>query len=126
MLETYNVTVRPEHDAADTFAVEAERPGLAQTLAMNEYLREHPEFKSGQHVGFDTEKKRDPSNALDPNVVYFGDNGRAICLDCAGYAARKTGLDLSGQPVQKATAADIAAWPADLGPLTCECGKVTA
>lgn len=64
--------------------------------------------------------------ALEVDVVYFGDNGRAMCVSCAGYSALTTGRDLSGHEVERATAADAAAWPAELGPLSCECGKVSA
>lgn len=69
---------------------------------------------------------------LKPNAVYFGDNGRAMCADCAGHTAQTTGRDLSGQRLERATARDAQEWPAsmaeygmDPAPLSCECGRVT-
>lgn len=45
---------------------------------------------------------------LKETVLYFGDNGRAFCgrLRCAGMTAFHTGRDLSGQKVEKVSAAD--------------------
>jgi hypothetical protein len=39
---------------------------------------------------------------LVPNVVYFGDNGRAFCGAHAGASAKFTGRDLTGQKVVRA------------------------
>lgn len=53
---------------------------------------------------------------------------RFVCASpsCAGSTALATGYTIGGAKVTKVTARDIAEWPADLGPLACECGKVTA
>ena len=66
------------------------------------------------------------ASALRDNAVYLGDNGRALCSRprCAGHTALTTGRDLSGQKVSRVTVDDVKAWPADLGPFTCECGTV--
>lgn len=67
-----------------------------------------------------------PAPALRPAAVYFGDNGRALCADpsCAGMTALYSGHDLSGLPLERATVADVAGWPAELGALRCECFRV--
>ena len=40
---------------------------------------------------------------LKPGRVYIGDNGRTFCVNHAGYTARTTGRDISGQRVMDAT-----------------------
>lgn len=66
------------------------------------------------------------TTALAAGAIYFGDNGRAMCARCAGSTALHTGHDLSGQPVTRATVADVAEWATyDLGALSCECRQVT-
>lgn len=57
-------------------------------------------------------------------AVYIGDNGRMMCCRCAGTSASYTGRDLSGQRVDRVSVADVRAWPAKLGTLACECGRV--
>lgn len=66
------------------------------------------------------------ASKLAPGMIYFGDNGRAMCIDCAGYTAKATGRDLSGQPLQVATRADFDAFTEAGLPFQCECGKVRA
>ena len=60
--------------------------------------------------------------ALSHDAVYWADNGRRICRCCAGMTALFTGRDISGQAVERVTLTDVAAWPTDLGPLSCEDG----
>lgn len=60
---------------------------------------------------------------MNENTVYFADNGRRICIKCAGYTAQATGHDLSGAPIVAATEHDHTEWSATMGePLTCESG----
>lgn len=62
---------------------------------------------------------------LKPNAIYIGDNGRSMCIDCAGATATLTLRDLSGQKLHKVTKADLDFWLEDMGePWDCECGKV--
>jgi len=51
----------------------------------------------------DTVRPFDPVPVLDPNALYWGDNGRCFCGECAGASAKYTGRDLSGQPVERIT-----------------------
>lgn len=44
---------------------------------------------------------------MQPNAVYFADNGEIVCIHCAGSSALYTGRDRSGQRVKKVTQADI-------------------
>lgn len=37
--------------------------------------------------------------AVKPDMIYIGDNGRAICGAHLGATASTTGLDLSGAPI---------------------------
>lgn len=63
---------------------------------------------------------------LKSGVVYSGDNGRMICVECAGQSALYTGRDISGKRVVALTAADAAEWVKLLGkPLACERGCTT-
>lgn len=41
------------------------------------------------------------NNILDTKALYIGDNGEIFCGDHAGMNAKTTGLDISGQPVQR-------------------------
>lgn len=67
-----------------------------------------------------------PRPVLQAEAVYFGDNGRAICVRCAGASARFTGRDLSGHRVERATVADVWEWHKALGrSLSCEEGCTT-
>ena len=45
----------------------------------------------------------DAKKLLKPDALYFGDNGRCFCGDCAGMTAFYTGRDLSGQRVMRVT-----------------------
>lgn len=69
-----------------------------------------------------------PTTYVKPGALYFGDNGRTMCTDCAGASATFSGLDLSGHPISRVTTDDVAEWNHDaaatLGPLTCECRRV--
>lgn len=51
-----------------------------------------------------------PKPKLKEGVIYFADNGRRICLKCAGQTAKFTGRDISGQRVRAATIEDAIAW----------------
>lgn len=58
---------------------------------------------------------------LREGTVYFADNGRRICLHCAGQSAKFTGRDISGRRVEAATNSIARQWLDDMGkPLTCE------
>ena len=59
---------------------------------------------------------------LKPGVVYVSDNGRAICLHCAGASAKYTGRDISGQAVMPFQGAALAEWLREFGSLSCESG----
>jgi hypothetical protein len=57
--------------------------------------------------------------ALDGDAIYVGDAGHVFCGRHAGYTARSTGRDLSGQPVLEVTGAQLTAFG-----LRCEsCGS---
>lgn len=61
-------------------------------------------------------------SVLKPGAVYIGDNGRAMCICCAGATARITGHDLSGQQLLEVTPEILA--EAGFGPsMACECGE---
>lgn len=68
-------------------------------------------------------------SVLDDGVIY-SDTRRFLCSapHCAGATASATGRSLEGHPVTPITRADITWWNAqpDLGPLTCECRRLTA
>ena len=67
-----------------------------------------------------------PKPVLKPGIIYSGDNGMRICLECAGNSSKYTGRDLSGQRVAKMTMADAAWWKQMLGKdLACERGCTT-
>jgi hypothetical protein len=62
-----------------------------------------------------------PVPVLKHGAVYFADNGRTVCVKCAGMSALFTGRDISGQKVDRVTVEDVKAWPVDeMGPLGCE------
>lgn len=62
-----------------------------------------------------------PTPALDPGLLYVGDNGRLFCgkLRCAGTTAYITGHDLSGQALDVFDDAYAAEWRADIGAEAC-------
>lgn len=65
----------------------------------------------------------DPVPVLKAGVIYVGDNGRLICLECAGMSAKYTGLDLSGQKVEALGTAEDTEWLKRFGKhLKCERG----
>lgn len=65
---------------------------------------------------------------ISDDALYFCDNGRILCGAHLGNSARHTGRDISGQRIARVTAADDAAFFADVGELGgCEmCGKTLA
>jgi hypothetical protein len=48
-----------------------------------------------------------PAPVLKPGALYLGDNGRCFCWRHGGRTATYSGCDLSGQPVERLTAADV-------------------
>ncbi len=66
-----------------------------------------------------------PAPKLAAGVVYLGDNGRAICIHCAGQSARYTGDDLSGQPVVAVVGDTLVEWLKMTGAkhAYCECER---
>ena len=63
---------------------------------------------------------------LKPETIYLADNGRAICLRCAGASALYTGRDISGQPVLPLTGDTAREAATVLGPvISCEAGCTT-
>ena len=70
---------------------------------------------------------RDARPVLKEGAVYWGDNGRRLCVRCAGMSAKFTGRDLSGQKVARVRVEDVRTWEAEgeLGPLACEEGCTT-
>lgn len=63
------------------------------------------------------------NHALDAAALYWCDNGRVACGEHAGTSALYTGITIAGQPVERVTAVDVAAWPSDLPPIACETCK---
>jgi hypothetical protein len=51
-----------------------------------------------------------PEPKLKEGVIYYGDNGRRICVKCAGQTAKFTGRDTSGKRVRAATLDDALGW----------------
>jgi len=67
-----------------------------------------------------------PPIKLKPGVIYSADNGRLICVECAGMSAKYTGRDLSGQRVCAIPYHETVAWFQAFGkPLACEGGCTT-
>ena len=61
---------------------------------------------------------------LRPGVIYTGDNGRLLCIECAGASATYTGHDLSGDKVEVVPYSDTIIWRNIFGyPISCECGR---
>lgn len=65
------------------------------------------------------------SPVLRDDAIYLGDNGRCLCGEHSGYAARFTGRDLSGQQVHRVTSDDQVYSIETYGvPLSCnQCGR---
>ncbi len=67
-----------------------------------------------------------PAPVLANGAVYFGDNGRLVCRECAGASALYTGRDISGQPVERVTIEDVREWQRTFRrDLACEMGCTT-
>ncbi len=64
-----------------------------------------------------------PKPVLKPGIVYLGDNGRAVCIHCAGNSALYTGRDLSGQKVLPMMAEELAIWKEMTSRKTLSCEK---
>lgn len=64
-----------------------------------------------------------PKPKLAAGIIYSGDNGRLICVHCAGMSAKFTGRDLSGHRVTALGQEDADEWMRVMGvPLECESG----
>lgn len=64
-----------------------------------------------------------PAPKLKAGIIYSSDNGRLICLHCAGQSALYTGRDLSGHKVAPMDQTDADNWMQVMGvTLACECG----
>lgn len=68
-----------------------------------------------------------PKPRLEADKVYQAFD-RFVCgtSSCAGYTAVSTGRTTGGYRVDVISPLDVSEWPKDLGPLTCECGRLTA
>lgn len=66
-----------------------------------------------------------PGSVLRANIVYCTYD-QFVCVECCGYTARVTGIDIDGHRLRVLTAQDVAEWPGDLPPIWCGCGKVSA
>jgi hypothetical protein len=68
----------------------------------------------------------EPTPVLKPGIIYSSDNGRLICVQCAGASAKFTGHDISGQAVTALPASETVEWHAEFGrPMSCESGCTT-
>lgn len=54
---------------------------------------------------------------LAPEALYEGDNGRILHGRCSGVSATYTGRDISGRKVRRLSAADVAAFLAEVADL---------
>lgn len=64
-----------------------------------------------------------PKPVLKPGVIYTSDNGRLICVECAGMSAKFTGRDISGQRVAAVPVSETVPWRAEFGEdMACESG----
>ena len=65
---------------------------------------------------------------LNENTVYVaGDRFVCASIRCAGSTAVASGRDIDGHKLRPVTERDVREWASyDLGPLSCECGQVTA
>ncbi len=63
---------------------------------------------------------------LKPDKIYRSYD-RFECSKCTGMTALYTGVDINGFRLKPVRAQDVTEWAGyDLGPLTCECGRLTA
>ena len=69
----------------------------------------------------------DPKPVLDAETLY-ATYDRFVCgtTPCAGITAVFTGVTITGWPVTPVTPLEVAIWPENLGPVVCECGRLTA
>lgn len=66
---------------------------------------------------------KQPKPVLKAGIIYSGDNGRLICVHCAGMSAKYTGRDLSGHRVTPLNQADADHWMQVMNEhLKCESG----
>jgi hypothetical protein len=71
-------------------------------------------------------KLKRPKPKLKPGVIYMGDNGRLICMECAGACAKYTGRDLSGMKCPVVPYSETVKWHQDFCvPMRCEGGCTT-
>lgn len=64
-----------------------------------------------------------PKPVLKPHIIYSADNGRLICLQCAGMSAKYSGRDISGQRVTAVPYHETVEWFSQFGkPMSCESG----
>jgi hypothetical protein len=67
-----------------------------------------------------------PKPKLRAGIIYSADNGRLICVECAGQCAKYTGRDLSGQRVAPIPVSETVEWHKEFGrPMACESGCTT-
>ena len=52
---------------------------------------------------------------VDPDQLYWGDNGICLCGKHLGYTACMTGKDLHGTRIEKVTLRDIVEWKQEFG-----------
>lgn len=63
---------------------------------------------------------------LKPGIIYSGDNGCLICVECAGMSAKYTGRDISGHRVMPVLVSQTVEWHKEFGrPMRCEGGCTT-
>jgi len=62
---------------------------------------------------------------LDPDTIYLA-HDRFVCaaVQCCGFTAASSGRTLGGVPLRPIEPGDIAAWPDDLPPIACQCGRL--
>ena len=69
-----------------------------------------------------------PTPVLDPQTLYEAWD-RFVCASpsCAGSSVLFTGVTIGGHTVTPVTTTDVKEWLGyELGPLTCDCGRLTA
>lgn len=77
--------------------------------------------RSSKSVRADILATRQNKPALRAGIIYSGDNGRLLCLECAGYNAKFSGRDLSGHKVTAMNQSDADHWMQVMGAtLACE------
>jgi len=67
-----------------------------------------------------------PKPFLKSGIIYSADNGRRICLCCAGMSSLYTGRDISGQKIYAMPVSETVEWRKYFGKdLSCESGCTT-